>query len=39
MPAARLVILPGYGHAPHKKNQDAFNRYLLDYLDSGEETR
>ena len=30
---SRLVVLPGYGHAPHQQNSDAFNRVLLDFLD------
>jgi pimeloyl-ACP methyl ester carboxylesterase len=33
IPEAQLAVLPGYGHAPHGQNQDAFNRLLLDYLD------
>ncbi|MFC1955632.1 alpha/beta fold hydrolase [Chloroflexota bacterium] len=33
IPNARLAILPGYGHAPHKQNEDSFNRLLLDFLD------
>ena len=33
IPRARLAVLPGYGHAPHKQNKDAFNRLLLDFLD------
>ena len=32
IPSAQLVIVPGYGHAPHGQNQDAFNRILLDFL-------
>jgi pimeloyl-ACP methyl ester carboxylesterase len=39
LPDARLAVIPGFGHAPHKKNQAAFNRYLLDYLDSEERIR
>jgi len=33
IPGARLAVMPGYGHAPHQKNKDAFNRLLLDFLD------
>jgi pimeloyl-ACP methyl ester carboxylesterase len=33
IPGSRLAILPGYGHAPHKENKEAFNRLLLDFLD------
>lgn len=33
IPGARLALLPGYGHAPHQQNSDAFNRLLLDFLD------
>ena len=33
IPAAHLVVLPGYGHAPHEQNKDSFNRHLLDFLD------
>ena len=33
VPDARLNIIPGFGHAPHKKNPAEFHRYLLDYLD------
>ncbi len=33
IPGAHLVVLPGYGHAPHGQNREAFNRLLLDYLD------
>ena len=33
IPEADLAVLPGYGHAPHGQNQDAFNSLLLDYLD------
>ena len=33
IPRARLVVLPGYGHAPHEQNRKAFNHLLLDYLD------
>lgn len=33
MPDAKLVTLPGFGHAPHKQNSDSFNRLLRDFLD------
>ena len=33
IPGAHLEVLPGYGHAPHGQNKDAFNRLLLDFLD------
>jgi len=33
MPGAKLAVLPGYGHAPHQQNNEAFNRILLDFLD------
>ena len=33
IPGAHLVVLPGYGHAPHGQNKDAFNHLLLDFLD------
>ena len=39
VPDARLNIIPGFGHAPHKKNPAEFNRYLLDYLDGEEKIR
>lgn len=35
IPGARLEVMPGYGHAPHKQDSVAFNRLLLDFLDSG----
>ncbi len=35
IPGARLEVLPGYGHAPHQQNSQAFNRLLLDFLDGG----
>ena len=31
---SRLEILPGYGHAPHEQNKDAFNRLLLDFIEN-----
>jgi pimeloyl-ACP methyl ester carboxylesterase len=33
IPGSKLVILPGYGHAPHGQNKDAFNHHLLDFID------
>lgn len=33
IPGARLVVLPGFGHAPNKQKGDTFNRLLLDFLD------
>ena len=41
IPGSRLVVMPGYGHAPHGQNKDAFNRLLLDFLSlpSGESPR
>jgi len=35
IPGARLEVLPGYGHAPHGQNSEAFNRLLLDFLARG----
>ena len=32
IPQARLEVFPGYGHAPHRKEQDSFNRILLAFL-------
>lgn len=32
IPGSRLEVLPGYGHAPHQQNSEAFNRILLDFL-------
>lgn len=33
MPRARLEVLPGYGHAPHRSETAAFNRLLAGFLD------
>ena len=33
IPQARLAVLPGYGHAPHVKKPNAFNRLLQSFLD------
>jgi pimeloyl-ACP methyl ester carboxylesterase len=32
MPHARLVLLPGMGHAPHKADAETFQRLLADFL-------
>ncbi len=32
MPQARLEILPGYGHAPHRTETESFNRLLAAFL-------
>ncbi len=32
MPQARLEILPGYGHAPHRSETESFNRLLDSFL-------
>ncbi len=32
IPHSRLVVLPGFGHAPHKQDGNSFNRILLDFL-------
>jgi pimeloyl-ACP methyl ester carboxylesterase len=34
IPGARLIVLPGYGHAPNKQNRETFNRLLVEFLDS-----
>lgn len=31
---AKLLVLPGYGHAPHQQNSEAFNRLLTEFIDS-----
>ena len=33
LPQARLTVIPGYGHAPHKQNTDALCQHLKDFLD------
>jgi pimeloyl-ACP methyl ester carboxylesterase len=33
IPGARLVVIPGFGHAPHKKDPETFNRLLLEFLE------
>jgi pimeloyl-ACP methyl ester carboxylesterase len=35
IPGAKLAMLDGYGHAPHKKDNDTFNKILVDFLDHG----
>jgi pimeloyl-ACP methyl ester carboxylesterase len=32
MPQAQLEILPGYGHAPHRRDRDGFNKLLSSFL-------
>jgi pimeloyl-ACP methyl ester carboxylesterase len=34
IPGARLEVFPGYGHAPHKQNREAFDRLLRDFLEN-----
>ncbi len=38
IPSAKLVVLPGYGHAPARQNRDTFNRLLVDFLNGTEPT-
>lgn len=33
IPGAKLVVLPGYGHAPNKQDREHFNKILVDFLD------
>ena len=33
IPDARLAVVPGYGHAPHKENNETFNSLLQNFLD------
>jgi pimeloyl-ACP methyl ester carboxylesterase len=35
MPNAKLAVLEGYGHAPHKKDSEAFNKILVEFLERG----
>jgi pimeloyl-ACP methyl ester carboxylesterase len=35
MPRAKLEIVPGTGHAPHKSDPDAFYRLVRDFLEEG----
>jgi pimeloyl-ACP methyl ester carboxylesterase len=32
IPRASLVIIPGYGHAPHRRTRDTFHKHLLEFL-------
>ena len=32
MPNAKLAVLEGYGHAPHQKDSEAFNKILADFM-------
>jgi pimeloyl-ACP methyl ester carboxylesterase len=32
IPNARLELVEGYGHAPHKKDGEAFNKILVEFL-------
>jgi len=32
MPQAQLEIMPGYGHAPHRTEREAFNSLLAAFL-------
>ncbi len=34
IPGARLAVLPGFGHAPHRENRGVFHNLLLSFLDS-----
>jgi pimeloyl-ACP methyl ester carboxylesterase len=33
IPGAKLIVLPGYGHAPNKQDREHFNKILVDFLD------
>jgi pimeloyl-ACP methyl ester carboxylesterase len=33
IPGSKLVVLPGYGHAPNKQDRDYFNKIMADFLD------
>ncbi len=35
IPGAKLAVLKGVGHAPHKGDTQAFNKILGDFLDNG----
>jgi pimeloyl-ACP methyl ester carboxylesterase len=35
IPGSRLVVVPGYGHAPSKQNRDFFNKLLTEFLAGG----
>jgi pimeloyl-ACP methyl ester carboxylesterase len=34
IPGSKLVVLPGYGHAPNKEDREEFNKILVDFLDN-----
>ncbi|OGN96986.1 MAG: hypothetical protein A2Y89_04760 [Chloroflexi bacterium RBG_13_51_18] len=34
IPGAKLAVLEGYGHAPHQKDSEAFNKILVNFLDN-----
>ncbi|MFH1169566.1 MAG: alpha/beta hydrolase [Chloroflexota bacterium] len=36
IPGALLAVLPGYGHAPHKKDVRAFSQILAGFLDGSD---
>jgi pimeloyl-ACP methyl ester carboxylesterase len=36
IPEAKLVVVPGFGHAPHKQNNGLFNDILHDFLDQSQ---
>lgn len=33
IPGAKLVVLPGLGHAPNKQDRETFNKLLVEFLD------
>jgi pimeloyl-ACP methyl ester carboxylesterase len=35
IPKAKLEVMPGTGHAPHKADAEVFNRLLADFLENG----
>ncbi len=39
MPRAKLAVIPGYGHAPHKEKGNLFNHLLLDFLNDNLSTK
>lgn len=32
IPGAKLVVLPGFGHAPNKQDREAFNKLLVEFI-------
>jgi len=34
IPGSKLVVFPGYGHAPNKEDPEEFNKILVDFLDN-----